>query len=551
MAVRRALPYLILAVVLAAIAAHAGAPVTTNDVYWHIKTGEHLWQGGELFPTQDPFSYTASERPWFLHEWLTQLLFYGTWSAGGLWAIRLLTAGLALAIATAVWRTWRRELASPAWGLVGIGVFLLLGVERLQARPTLFTILATVGLVSWLARQEARWNGARAATLVLVALAWINLHSVGLLVVPLYAAHVAGEGTKLWLRRKGSALHPHVDASHVLRHCLTLLAVVAATCATPSGVDLWGFAFQDKSAVMEFVADEWAPFHLQWSDNEALTYEAWLTIHGALATLLAVYLAVGAALTGVRDKLRAPWLPDPSRMALLLLCTAIGLSARRFHWMLCLSLVLGLGQLRNMVALGALPSLANPVGRRIAFATAWAMAALSIPLAYHRGLSYQGTALHRAVARTGYYTAESCAFFELGAVDFLRAAEVEGSIFCHYGSGGILSYHLYPRIRVFIDSRIDLYGREIYLDYLAASVGHPQQRAILETSATDLYYRHWDMVGLTDTTGWVEIYRGDDGELWLRDLPRNDENFERIADHWRARHVAWSRSSGFAAAKPQ
>lgn len=533
----------LLGLVLAVLFAYAAGPVTTNDLFWHVKTGEVLWQSGGAFPSVDPFSYTASERPWFLHEWLTQVVFYGVAQLGDLYALRILTGLLAVAIALAVYRFWRRELGTATWALLGIGVFLVLGANRLQTRPTLFTILCTILLVHTLTRDGARWSWRGAIGIVLLTLYWVNLHSVGLLAVPLYGAFVAGEACKLWLKRKGRT-YDHVDRGHVFRHALTLAVVAAVTLATPSGLALWGFGFQDKGEVMEFIADEWAGFHLLWSDNEELTFEAWVAIHAILASLLAVYLVVGIALTRTADKLRAPWLPDPSRMALLLLCLAIGLMARRFHWMLCLSLALALGQLRQMVVLGAFPALASPAWRRAAGAAAW-MALLSLlPLTYHRALRYQGSSLHAAMAESSYYTAESCAFFELGAVDFLRATGIEGKVFCHYGSGGILSYHLYPQVEVFIDSRIDLYGRAIYLDYLAASGGHPDQGAILERSGTDLYYRHWDLVQLNEPQGWIPIYRGDDGELWLRDVPRNEESMAVAKGYWEERGLAWSRDGG-------
>jgi hypothetical protein len=62
--------------VAAATCLWAAGPVTTNDVYWHLETGELLARAGG-FPARDPFSFTATYQLWYLNEWLTQQLFYG------------------------------------------------------------------------------------------------------------------------------------------------------------------------------------------------------------------------------------------------------------------------------------------------------------------------------------------------------------------------------------------------------------------------------------------------------------------------------------------
>ncbi|MBW2427415.1 MAG: hypothetical protein JRF56_00540, partial [Deltaproteobacteria bacterium] len=52
------------------------------------------------------------------------------------------------------------------------------------------------------------------------------------------------------------------------------------------------------------------------------------------------------------------------------------------------------------------------------------------------------------------------------ATRFLTEQGFEGTIYNDYGDGAFLIYHLYPRIRPVMDSRIDVYGRELYWEYL-------------------------------------------------------------------------------------
>ena len=76
---------------------HVCGPVTTNDLFWHIKTGEHLWNTGG-FSSRDVFSYTTEDLAWIQHEWLSQLIFYGLHELGGFTLLRLFTGVAALLI---------------------------------------------------------------------------------------------------------------------------------------------------------------------------------------------------------------------------------------------------------------------------------------------------------------------------------------------------------------------------------------------------------------------------------------------------------------------
>jgi hypothetical protein len=49
---------------------------------------------------------------------------------------------------------------------------------------------------------------------------------------------------------------------------------------------------------------------------------------------------------------------------------------------------------------------------------------------------------------------------------FLAEQGFNGTIFNDYGDGAFLIYHLYPKVRPVMDSRIDVYGRELYREYL-------------------------------------------------------------------------------------
>ncbi len=45
------------------------------DLFWHLKTGELMWQY-KIIPQTDWYSYTMSDFPWINHEWLTEIAMF-------------------------------------------------------------------------------------------------------------------------------------------------------------------------------------------------------------------------------------------------------------------------------------------------------------------------------------------------------------------------------------------------------------------------------------------------------------------------------------------
>ncbi len=116
-------------------------------------------------------------------------------------------------------------------------------------------------------------------------------------------------------------------------------------------------------------------------------------------------------------------------------------------------------------------------------------------------------------------------------------------MFCHHTSGGVLSFHLYPAIKVFIDSRAELYRKEIILDYGAIRDGAADQVELLDRYDTDIFFRQREIAPLVDTEGWILIYRGPDGELWLRES-KGWRNLELCAAYYTDRGIPFSRTEG-------
>ena len=95
-------------------------PIADPDFWWHLKTGQYVWQQHSL-PVPDPFAYTtATARPAYAgeertrdfnltHEWLAQALFYLIYRAAGIGGLVLFRAAVLTAFcALAGLLAWRR-----------------------------------------------------------------------------------------------------------------------------------------------------------------------------------------------------------------------------------------------------------------------------------------------------------------------------------------------------------------------------------------------------------------------------------------------------------
>jgi hypothetical protein len=533
----------LLAIVCCLAYLHASAPVSSNDLFWQIKTGEHLVQVGE-FPERDVFSYTADRQDWHVNEWLSHVLFFGLHQVGGFPVLRLLTGLMAVAILLMVFHLARREIGHSLPAALVVMAFALLGTARLQTHPSLFTMALLLWLIIWLTRQPATWQLRHAMGMVALVVVWVNLHSVGLLALVVYGAFLVALALKWFLQWQGPVPGwEHANGKNLVRHALTWIAACGASVCNPSGFQLYALAFRDESRVMKYITDDWDRFRLAYGANESLTPEAYGILLASLVVMLVVYVLTRIAVERSTGRVASPSMPDPALLAVALVCLVLGLMARRFHWMVAVALLFALGLLAQHLRSGQFTALARVLGSRGARGLCTALVIAMLGLLYNRELRHEGELLHRAASRPEFYQRQVVQSLDLPAIQFLADAGLEGNIFCDYASGGMVSFHLYPAIKVFIDSRVDLYPREVFLDYLTIRAGRPDQIELLDRYDTDIFYRQPGVAPLVNTKGWIPIYSGMDGELWLR-AGHGWRNLERSANYYTERGIPFDRYDG-------
>jgi hypothetical protein len=221
------------ALLFLAIATAACLMPAQHDTWWLLRAGHDMWSTGHLLLT-DTFSHTADGAFWPNHEWLSELLFYGVYTIGGL---PLLTLGCALAV-TSAWALIWIETPAPARAKF------LLTACAVAAASTTWSLRAQVLSLLLVTVTMALLRRRRYAWLPVVFFFWANLHGAVLLGLLLLGAALAAALVE--------------DRGAVPRLLLVAALCVLATSMTPLGWRFWLDMPRSLGRIRQLGIDEWA-----------------------------------------------------------------------------------------------------------------------------------------------------------------------------------------------------------------------------------------------------------------------------------------------------
>jgi len=433
----------------------APAVLGDGDTFWQIAAGDWMLAHHVVLHA-DPFSLTASGRPWVPHEWLSELAMAAAFAAGGWGGLLLLFGAAAGAGFWLLARSLARWL-DPTLALA----FLLLAAASvmpgLLARPHM---LAFPLLIAWtdgllLARSRGR---APRWPLLLVLLLWANLHASFPLGVALSAA--------LGLEASGAA---GVERWRVAWRWAAFTLAAAAVClATPGGVEGLFLPLRMLGMTALDHIEEW-----QGTDFSALP-------PAELVVLAALYLGLGR---GVR-------LP-PVRLLVLLALVHLAFVHRRDQLLLgVIGAMLGAEPVGRQIGRG-MPTCAVPQANWAPRAGC-AAAALAALVALRLGVP--------VVPRDGPTA-------PVAALAHVPPGLREEPVLNDYAFGG---YLIFSGVRPYVDSRADLYGDRFLAGYAALLGGDRDRLAAM----LDRYGVAWTilppgsrLVPLLDAMpGWRRLY---------------------------------------------
>jgi len=471
------------AAVLAAAVLAAGAilsfrPIYEPDLWWHLAQGRETAEG-RLVRT-NVFSFTHPDYRQHFTPWLYDVGLYGAWQAFGPAGIQLVQAGC---LSLTFWLLFAAgRIRAPAWS---VAAALLIGFVILEPRaiprPHLVSFAGMAACVLLVERAAAARSAAPLrAAIPLVAL-WSNLHVECVFGVLLLGVFSLSEHLR-------PASLPRAEARRAL--AWTCLAALA-TLANPYGWGLWAYLYENAAVPQLMAIAELRPPYLP-------EYRAFYAYAGICAILLLsqwrsltaweTAVAVIFAVLGARYLRLTP---------LLLLATAPMVAAR-------------LARLAD-----------RGVDRRAVLITA-ACAAFVLSRVPPRLLVTELAAGREAV--------EPPQFFSPAAIAFIEGAELEGPVFNSHNLGGYLAWTMYPRVRIFQDSRLQAYPPEHFRAIIAAS----REQALWEALTADVGWAVLSVPRPNQLSGhgrfaepeWRTVYRDGAIEVVIRRRTGSTSNLQ-------------------------
>lgn len=230
------------------------------DMWWHLRTGEYVIENG--IPTEDPgFAFTTtSEQPWFMHEWLSEVLMYGIYQVGDLWALSIFFAAVVTATYMLMYYcSAGRPYLAAFVTLLGFST----SMAHVNARPQMFNILFAAAIVFLLERtQDGRLSRRWWWSIPIMMLVWANLHSGFLLGIAVMGVYLVGGGMQQIYPGAGRRDFSWSDLRFLL---LIIVVSVGAALINPNGFHLltYPFATLSDSAMQEYLSEWQSPdFHI-------------------------------------------------------------------------------------------------------------------------------------------------------------------------------------------------------------------------------------------------------------------------------------------------
>ncbi len=406
------------------------------DLWGHLRYGRLFVEAGGL-PAADPFAWTSADRQWFHHEYLSQILLWLAYAAGGpvgLVVLKCLVGGAAMYFLYAAIRLGSGD--ARVWAPVLLLTSHVLG-RWFLFRPQLWTF-AFFALFVWvlfrhlLGRLSGLTPAARLWLLPVLMPLWVNLHGG-------FLAGLGAIGLALLLRgvQKTNGGRPPAWPLG-----LTLVACLAGSMLNPLGWRLWPYLVTELSCdINRRFIDEWQPLRIEhgWT---ALTF---LTMLGLLLT--AGLLAGNRPVAGLR-----PW-------QWLLSCLPLTIMACRSvrHIPIC---TIWVAPVLALLAQAAHETWAERHWWQRAEVIVAGLAAVPALLTFR----FIAADPAPVVSTSGPVFGKHAPY---GAVAFLREAGRDGRVYNPLWWGSYLTWELHPGVSVSMDGRnVTLFSREAVAENL-------------------------------------------------------------------------------------
>jgi hypothetical protein len=408
------------------------------DFWWHLKAGQYILET-KTVPNQEIFSYTKAGEPWIAHEWLSEVILYSIHRSFNFPGIIIFRAFLILFIILIIFKTTlrRANLAYEQRGNIALtSGLIILAVIAFSAgwtpRPHFFSYLFFALFFEIL--EGYRWRERNLLFLIpFLMVLWVNLHGGFILGFLLLSFYLMGEIVNKEFRRARFLL-------------IVLLFTILAALINPYTYKGLFYPFSyflganrfHKTVITEWFPPDFKSYHVQ-------VYE------------IILFLGILSFILSPRRVEFLDW-------GLFLFFTHFSLRTLKYLPFFALAvppLIAGHLTAFFREKLGKFSYQERPLSPRLKLYFQGGLLIFWIFLSSFLYFQRANKILSDSLSKT-----EKA--FPKKAVDFLLAHPEEGNLFNKYRWGG---YLIWREVKVFVDGRADVYGRELIGDYLQVQRG--------------------------------------------------------------------------------
>jgi len=461
---------------------------------WHIRTGQLILQTHAV-PRVDPFSSTMGGRPWFAWEWLYDLVVGELEATAGLAGVVWFSTVVIAAAFAGVLHWLIRRGVNLFTALILVLLAFSASMIHLLGRPHVVSWLFTVAWFAILNRRER--DGMRGRrwlwVLPLLLLVWVNVHGGFLVGFALLFLFWLGA---LWDYARASAdrIEDVLGKIEARRRVLGLTWVGLLT-AVASLINPYGWKLH--AHIASYLSNRYLMDHIQEFQSP--------DFHGVAQRCFVLLVLITLATLALRGRS-----VGMSRFLVVLFAVYAGLYASRNLPVSSLLLVMAIGP---------------EIGRSSGAGFSHRMAALQLQL---RGHLWPAAAIVLTLVlaaqggQDGLQSAIHADFdatrMPVKAVDYLEKQALTAPVLTPDSWGGYVIYRRYPRQRVVIDDRHDLYGEDFIRPYLKTMHGERGWPDFLFDHAVRcvLVPRDSALASLLrQTTAWKAVYEDDVAVVFL------------------------------------
>jgi len=467
-----------------------------GDTGYHVRAGEFIIDNLTI-PQTDIFSYLTPPLPWTLHEWLAEVIMALVHRLAGLTGIVLLFAFMIALCSYLVFEL----LLKPGSNLLFAATIALLVVlacsSNWLARPHVFTFVLFVTWYHLLNSYQYRGRN-HLIFLPPVMLLWVNLHGGFILGLILLGIYLFGNFA-MYLCGSPSEQHQRLSKT---RH----LAMVMIACGLAALVNPYGF----KSLLFPFqvVQDKFLMDHIVEYLSPNFHFSSVMPFEIMLLAAIGIFATSGAKLNLIE-------------LTMILLFGHMALFSSRH--MPLFAMIAGPILLRQ-----ANISFAKMDGPLVALVKERLDILDKIDRSTNRFLwPVGGVLIVLVLAATGVISHNfNAKYVPSAAIEFIKSADIKGNMFNNDEFGDSIIYTAWPRYKVFIDGRTDMYGAARVKEYLKVAQAEQGWEGILEKyKMTWVFHEPSSVLSklLLEKPDWKLVYSDNIVNIFVKTVPEYRE----------------------------